>query len=197
MSQLQPARPASIQRTSEPGFDQRARVASEIGRLMGPLQRIRTEIAVSAHAGRTLREVRNDDTDAKARIAKTATAIAEVQMTTAMVARAVPVIAGTLAQLNAQANAADQNYTTQEAAAVESHFHARKANRTAIEQDARDFGLSQQEVDVALSFAEANMADDIARTRRRTARCKEAADALNDRALMGILNMRLPSVPGN
>ena len=46
-----------------------------------------------------------------------------------------------------------------------------------------------------MSFCDSNMADDIARTRARTNRCKLAAEALYERALGGIIAVRLPTMP--
>lgn len=197
MSYLRTVKPRTLQRIDEQGPDQGDHSIGEIHHSVGPFEEFRTNLALSKMAGRALREIHGQKIDAKTRLANTATAIAETQMATAMIARAVPVISGSMERLNAQAHAGDQNYTAQEAVAIQSHFHARQSNRAEIERDARDGGLSQHEVDVAISFCEANLAADIERTRARTARCKEAAEALYQRALSGILAVRLPIGPTN
>ena len=197
MHELKPAKPVALQRIDDGEREESANLVARIRSKVGTWEEFRTNRAVSKMAGRALREVHSQKINADTRLANTAISIAEVQMATAMVGRAVPIMAGSMERLNAQANASDQAYTAQEAAAVQSHFHARRRNRDEIERDSRACGLSEQETNAAISFAEANMADDISRTRARTVRCKQAAEALYERALDGILAVRMPRFENN
>jgi len=197
MSNITPVSPNRLQRADEPIGSEGPASLSDLRNRIGLFEEYRTNRALSKRAGEALREIEGNQIASKMRLANTAITIAETQVATAMIARAVPVISGAMERLNAQAIAADQAYSAQEGAAIQSHFHFRQKLRGAIERDVEVSGLSEQERDAALSFADANLADDINRTRARTQRCKQAADALYDRALSGFVSVRLPSAPSN
>ena len=197
MSNITPAGPAAVSRAEESLGSDGPVSLSDLRNRIGIYEEYRTNRALSKRSGQALREIQSNEIASKTRLANTAITIAETQVATAMIARAVPVISGAMERLNAQAIAADQAYSAQEGAAIQSHFHSRHKLRHEIERDVGASGLSAQERDAALSFADANLADDINRTRTRTQRCKEAADALYDRALSGFVAVRLPSAPSN
>ena len=190
---LKPVTPSSLRRAESPNGGDAAESIADLERKTGAIQRLRSDVATSSIAGKALRVAKARQIEAHARLADTAISIAESQLTTAMVTRAMPVIAGMVERLNASANAADQALSEQEAAAIQDHLRAREEVRAEILRASNRHGIPEAEVAACISFAEANAAHDVERARERTMRAKQANEALSQRALDSVLAAKLPS----
>lgn len=123
---------------------------------------------------------------AEANIALTSLKLAEAAIRTSMVANAMPKIGALTTRVNAATTAVDQALTNGATAEAYTHLSNRAANiRLALEL--RDTGkATQEEAEVVISFAQADAAKDIERTRQRMAEAKDAVSGLHEFALKGI-----------
>lgn len=150
------------------------------------MDRWRADRAASRQAGHSLAELKTARILAEQRIANTALKIAEVQIKCALVSGSMMRIGALTADLNQKTAAVEERLTTGGHAELIAHCENRAASVNSFKGLEQQGRISSEESDAMTSFAQADLVDDINRSRERTRKAKEAVGALHGFALDGI-----------
>ncbi len=152
----------------------------------GFLKRMDVAWATSHAAGEGLKTVQVEQVKAETNIALTGLKLAEAAIRTSMVANAMPAIGALTTRVNAATTSVDQSLTNGVMAEACTHLSNRAAN-IGLANELRNAGkITQEEAEVVISFAQADAALDIQRSRQRMADAKGAVAGLHEFALKGI-----------
>lgn len=159
---------------------------SSLRQKTGALKKLDVKWATSRAAGEELKKVQIEQMKAEGNIAFTGVKLGEAAILTAMVANAMPQIGALTTRVNAATTAVDQALTNGNAGETYTHLSNRAAN-VQLANDLRISGkISSEEAEVVISFAQADAADDVNRSRQRMADAKTAVSSLHEFALKGI-----------
>ena len=152
----------------------------------GFLKKIDVAISTSHAAGEALKTIRLEQVRAEANIALTSLKLTEASIRTSMVANTMPALGALTTRVNAATTSVDQALTNGVMAEAYTHLNNRAAN-IGLANDLRTAGkITQDEADVVISFAQADAATDIERSRQRMTDAKAAVAGLHEFALKGI-----------
>lgn len=137
-------------------------------------------------AAAALTMVQGEMVKAEGNIALTGMKLAEAAIRTSMVANAMPAIGALTTRVNAATTAVDQALTNGAMAEAYTHLSNRAAN-IRLANELRDTGkATPDEAEIVISFATADAAKDIERSRQRMGEAKDAVAGLHEFALKGI-----------
>jgi hypothetical protein len=124
-------------------------------------------------------------------IARTALALAEVKIKSAMVASAMPEIGALAVTLNSRTTAVDQALTNGAAAEVVTHIENRAEN-LALSRELREQNkISEDEAATIDAFANSDAVTDIERSRLREEQAKQVVQHLHGLALGSISKVKI------
>lgn len=152
----------------------------------GMLQKLNVALATSKAAGQSLIKVSEEQIQAEANIAITSLKLAEASIRASLVGSAMPQIGALTTRVNAATASVDQALTNGAAGEVYTHFSNRAANLTLFDELLKEGKITPQEAEILISFANADAAEDINRSRLRKDEAKEAVAALSGFAIAGI-----------
>jgi len=156
----------------------------------GILKRLDVKWATSKAAAKALKAVEEEKVRAEANIALTSLKLAESAVRAALVGNAMPQIGSLTTRVNAATTAVDQALTNASAAETYTHLSNRDANINLAQELQKTGKISEEEADVVISFARADAAEDIQRSRQRMSEAKEAVAGLHEFALKGIADAK-------
>ncbi|HAE43432.1 MAG TPA: hypothetical protein DCG34_11050 [Clostridiales bacterium] len=152
----------------------------------GYFKKIQVKMEGSKAAGEALKRITLAKVEGEAEIALTAINITVATIKTAMVANAMPQIGSLATRLNSSTAAVNQALTNGGLAEVATHMNNREANKKLFIDLNKEGKISLEEQEILSSFAEADAASDIVRSRARTEEARNTVDALHGCALSGI-----------
>lgn len=156
----------------------------------GFVSRIKANIATSKAAGKAIKEIEVEKVQAEARIAFTAIKLGEAAIRAALVGSAMPKIGALATRVNAATTAVDQALTNGAAAEVYTHINNRTSNVNLANELHTSGKINKEEKEVITSFAQADAAEDIERSRQRMADAKEAVATLHGFTVKGIADSK-------
>ena len=152
----------------------------------GFLRRLDVKLATSKAAGKALKTIEEEKVKAEANIALTSLKLAESAIRASMVGNAMPQIGALTTRVNAATTAVDQALTNASAAETFTHLSNRASNLNLARELHQNGKITEEEANVVISFAHADAAEDIQRSRKRMGDAKEAVQSLHEFALKGI-----------
>lgn len=156
----------------------------------GILKKIDVAFATSHAAGKGLKAVQIGQVEAETNIALTGLKLAEAAILTSMLANAMPAMGALTTRVNAAITSVDQALTNGVMAEVYTHLRNRAQN-IGLATELRASGtITPDESEVIASFAQADAASDIQRSRERMTDAKAAVSALHEFALKGIADTK-------
>jgi hypothetical protein len=182
-----------VQKTAAPGAEMCVGKSGDLSTLRsqtGFLKKIGVDLATSDAAGEGLKKVLIEQVNAETNIALTGLKLTEAAIRTSMVANAMPQIGALTTRVNAATTSVDQALTNGSAAETFTHLTNRAANIGLANELRGANKITQDEAEVIVSFAEADAAEDIKRSRERMGEAKEAVAGLHQFALKGIADAK-------
>lgn len=179
----------SVQKTKPPSLEISVETSGDLSALReqtGFLKKLAVNRAVSLAAGEGWQKIRLAQVNAETNIALTGVSLAEAAIRTSLVANAMPQIGALTTRVNAATTAVDEALTNGSAAETYTHLSNRAANIGLANELRSANKITQEEADVVISFAQADAAEDIKRSRERMSEAKEAVAGLHEFALKGI-----------
>lgn len=156
----------------------------------GIFKRLDVALATSHAAGEALKKVQVEQIRAEANIAMTSLKLTEAAIRASLVGNAMPQIGALATRVNAATTSVDQALTNGNAAETFTHLSNRQANINLANELHNNNKITKDEADVVISFAQADAAEDIKRSRERMAEAKEAVAGLHQFALNGIADAK-------
>jgi len=146
--------------------------------------------AASRQAAQSLAELKTERVLAEGRIAGTALKLAEVQIKSALVASSMMRIGALAADLNQKTTAVEERLTTGNHAEIISHIERRAESLSVFKTLEQEGRIAADEAAAMCAIAQADLADNINRSRERNQKSKEVIGVLHDFALDGIVRAK-------